>query len=170
MNADGLPIVLPLGDGEGFYTHRIFTLSQKDNLLMRVEGKASSPMTVKAGMSFSLTYDVVWEDRDIPQTFAQRYDIYLERDFFESDKRVCFSIAPLFLLSVLVILVHRVVTAVRSSPELSLEMSPLSAVAGDVWRKPNHPLCTAAAAGSGAALVAAMLLLAALSTLTKAYQ
>lgn len=139
-------------------------------MLMRVGGKASSPMTVKAGMSFSLTYDIVWEDIDIPETFSQRYDVYLERDFFESDARFCFSIAPFLLIALLIILVHRAVTAVRSSPDLSPEMSPLSAVAGDVWRKPSRPLCMAAVVGNGAALTATMLALTALAALTRAYQ
>ena len=63
------------------FTHRSLSLTYNGNRIIEANLTSESPVSVLPGAALSFTYSVHWKQTNIE--FADRFDRYLEYDFFE---------------------------------------------------------------------------------------
>ncbi len=91
MFIDDLPVWGMLGElmasGDGgeeqafIYTHRSFSISWNHRQIIEINLTSENPVALKDGVVLDFTYSVKWTSTR--KAFAQRFDRYLDNDFFE---------------------------------------------------------------------------------------
>jgi len=168
---DELPIWGLLGDVDEsgdkheffIWTHKNFLIKYNQDRIIEVTLNQDQPFKLKAGIPFSWTYTIRWEETDIP--FEERFERYLDDSFFEHQIH-WFSIfnsfmMVIFLVGLVVIILLR--TLKKDITKFMKEVDDLEdndvpeesgwkQVHGDVFRIPPNLTIFSALIGIGTQL------------------
>nr|KAJ3421942.1 hypothetical protein HK105_001744 [Polyrhizophydium stewartii] len=175
---DGLPFVGPVGKSDPnatsvrmnwkLYTHHDFVIGMSRDQIISVDLVEKSPILLDSDvepLKIDFTYSVSWRVDSTP--FADRFNRYLDSDFFEH-KIHWFSIVNsfmmvIFLVGVVILILLRTLRrdfARYHNEERLLDMEPdlgdeygWKLVHGDVFRAPPHLTMLSAFTGTGMQLV-----------------
>jgi len=166
-----------LNSKPAIFTHKMFSLSYNDNRIIQVNLTSANPRELIEGETYEFTMSVVWTPTKM--RFADRFDRYLDFDFFENQIH-WFSVfnaftMVLFLCGLVVLILLRTLRndyARYSKEDDDMELdnvvdqSGWKQVHADVFRMPKFLLLLAAFVGTGAQLFSLffVLVLALLST------
>jgi len=146
---------------QGFiYTHREFSISYNGNRIIEVNLTSENPRPITSGSTYPLTFSVQWLETD--KSFANRFDRYLDFDFFEHQIH-WFSIfnsfmMVVFLCGMVALILMRTLKNdyaryTSEDDELDLEHvadeSGWKQVHGDVFHAPKFLTLYAALVGTG---------------------
>jgi transmembrane 9 superfamily protein 3 len=154
-----------IADATFLYTHKSFTIGYNGNQIVEVNMTSENAVPIEAGKKYEMTYSVHW----LPSgaLFAQRFDRYLDANFFEHQVH-WFSLfnsfmMVIFLCGVVAIILMRTLKAdyARYMPEDDMEGGVdkgqqgflddggWKQVRADVFRRPANVVLHSALVGSG---------------------
>lgn len=150
------------------FTHREFKMKKNNDRIIAVNVEASHPEPIAKGAKLTFTYSVTWSETDV--TFARRYDLLLEKGFFE-DRVHWFSIVNSFMLSLFLVATVAIIImktlkrdfskyALTSQDDDAESLEHISdetgwkQISGDVFRKPSHLLAFTVVYGAGCHMIA----------------
>jgi transmembrane 9 superfamily member 3 len=152
------------------FTHRSLSLTFNGNRIIEANLTSENPVSVLPGAALSFTYSVQWKHSDIE--FADRFDRYLEYDFFEHQIH-WFSIfnsfmMVVFLCGLVALILLRTLrndfARYSKDDDLDIEGSRVigedsgwKQVHGDVFRAPDRLILFTALWGSGWQLLVLLL-------------
>eukprot|EP01041_Mallomonas_annulata_P001899 gene1899-3678_t len=144
------------------FTHRTLSLSYNNDQIIEVNLTSENPIPIEVGTTLHFTYSVHWKATDKP--FAQRFNRYLEYDFFEHQIH-WFSIfnsfmMVIFLCGLVALILLRTLRNdfARYAKEDELDVEGIHVIGedsgwkqvhGDVFRAPEHLVLFTALFGSG---------------------
>jgi transmembrane 9 superfamily member 3 len=148
------------------FTHRSLSLTYNNNQIIEVNLTSENPIPLQANAKLSFTYSVHWKQTSKP--FSQRFNRYLEYDFFEHQIH-WFSIfnsfmMVIFLCGLVALILLRTLrndfAKFAKDEELDIEGSHglgddsgWKQVHGDVFRAPSHLVLFTALWGTGWQLI-----------------
>lgn len=143
------------------FTHRSISISYNGNQIIEANLTSENPVPIEVGRKLEFTYSVHWKQTDKP--FADRFNRYLEYDFFEH-KIHWFSMfnsimMVIFLCGLVALILLRTLRNdfARYAREDDLDLEGIQGledsgwkqVHGDVFRAPDHLILFSALYGSG---------------------
>jgi transmembrane 9 superfamily protein 3 len=98
MYIDGLPIWGVVGKEEDkkfyIYTHKKFEIGYNGKQIVDVNVTPENKETLQVGAKLKFTYEVTWKPSNVK--FEDRFDKYLDPNFFQHRVRILEEISPLF--------------------------------------------------------------------------
>ena len=154
------------------FTHRHIVIGYNNQSIVRVNINLGNEKDVQYDSSYTLTYQVTWEEaKDID--FQSRFTRFLDQDFFNSSIRFYAIFGSVGLLLFQFLYSRTINQAVSSSqPDVENQKSDNSwiSLSGDVWRTPSHPMIFSSLVGAGAQWLVIIIVLLIMAAITQAYK
>merc|ERR1711916_103032 len=156
------------GEEAFIFTHKTFSFGYNGNQIVEVNLTAENPEPIVEGGEIVFTYAVEWIPSDVP--FDDRYERYLDKEFFEHSIHL-FSILNSFMMVVFLVgLVFMILMRTlkrdfarynrEEEDDISIgDDSGWKMIYGDVFRTPPNISTLAALLGTGAQLLVMALFL-----------